>query len=222
MVIIIANKDAKNAETLLRGAPLQYMCRGEGTASSEILDYLGIGSTGKTVILSMFPSHYIPEILERLSRELRFDKPGKGIAFTFPVSGASLFLMRLASDDARQAFMKHMERNVSQMAEHATHSMIMAIINQGYSEEVMAAAKKAGAGGGTVLHARRLGAEDAMKRWGIAIQEEKELVLILAAREKKLAIMKAIGEECGLQSEAQGVTISIPVDAVVGFEKELY
>ena len=85
--------------------------------------------------------------------------------------------------------------------------MIMAIVNQGYSEEVMAAAKTAGATGGTVFQSRRVGSEDTIKFWGITIQPEREMVLIL---------MKSIGKSCGIQSEAQGVVFSLPVDNMIG------
>ena len=98
------------------------------------------------------------------------------------------------------------------------YQIIVALVNQGYSEEVMAAARPAGAAGGTVLHSRRVGAEEALSQWGFSLQEEKEAVMILAKAESKLAIMQAICDNCGLQSEAQGIVLSLPVDRVVGLE----
>ena len=76
----------------------------------------------------------------------------------------------------------------------------------------------AGAAGGTVLHSRRVGAEEALSQWGFSLQEEKEAVMILTRAESKLAIMQAICDSCGLQSEAQGIVLSLPVDRVVGLE----
>lgn len=98
------------------------------------------------------------------------------------------------------------------------YQMIVALVNQGYSEDVMAAARPAGAAGGTVLHSRRIGAEETLRQWGFSIQQEKEAVLILARKEEKLAIMQAICDKCGLQSDAQGIVLAIPVDSVVGLE----
>jgi len=92
----------------------------------------------------------------------------------------------------------------------------MVTINQGYSDELMAAAKGAGAMGGTVLHARRVGSDEPLKRWGISIQEEKEIVFILTTKDKKKEIMKAICDNCGLNTEMQGMVTAIPVDAVAG------
>ena len=55
---------------------------------------------------------------------------------------------------------------------------------------------------------------------GITIQQEREIVLILARKKDKGEIMKAINEKCGLQSEAHGVVVSLPVDNVVGLSDD--
>ena len=96
------------------------------------------------------------------------------------------------------------------------YSEVMAIVNQGFSEEVMNAARPMGATGGTVFHSRRVGSEEAMKFWGISIQQEREVVLILAKKEDKKAIMQAIHKECGMQSKANGIVLSLPVDGIIG------
>ena len=60
-----------------------------------------------------------------------------------------------------------------------------------------------------------------MQFWGIPIQQEREIVLILATKETKVAIMKAISDKCGIQSDAHGVVISLPVDDVAGLNKDI-
>ena len=57
-----------------------------------------------------------------------------------------------------------------------------------------------------------------MKFWKISVQEEREIVIILAQKEDKKAIMQAIGENCGMESKAQGIILSLPVDGIVGLE----
>ncbi len=57
-----------------------------------------------------------------------------------------------------------------------------------------------------------------MKFWKISVQEEREVVIILAGKEDKLAIMQEIGKKCGMQSKAQGIVMSLPVDSVVGLD----
>ena len=98
------------------------------------------------------------------------------------------------------------------------HSLITAVVDQGYSEAVMEAARAAGAGGGTVVHSRRLGDKEALGFWGMSIQEEKDMVFIVTDNEHKLKIMQAIGQHCGMHSEAKGIVLSMPIDTVIGLD----
>ena len=63
-----------------------------------------------------------------------------------------------------------------------------------------------------------LGNDDVMNFWGLSVQDEKEIVLILTESENKVNLMKCIGEHCGMHSEAQGFVISLPVDSVAGLQ----
>lgn len=56
--------------------------------------------------------------------------------------------------------------------------------------------------------------------FGISVQEEREIVLILAESEKKKDIMKAIVDKCGANTDADGMVVSIPVDSVEGIYKD--
>ena len=96
------------------------------------------------------------------------------------------------------------------------YTMIAAIVNQGFSGEVMKAARTAGAVGGSVLHSRGIGASDEVNSWGFNLQDEKEIVIIVTEKESKLAIMQAIGENCGLKSDAKGIVVAIPVEDALG------
>ena len=100
--------------------------------------------------------------------------------------------------------------------EEMRYVLVAAIVNQGYSENVMEAARGAGAGGGTVIPGRRTGSEEAIQFWGMSIQEEKEMILIITEQENKLKIMQAISAKCGLHSEADGLVLSLPIDTVIG------
>ena len=67
-----------------------------------------------------------------------------------------------------------------------------------------------------MIHSRRIGNEEVTSFWGLSVQEEKEIVLILTETENKVALMKNIGEHCGMHSEAQGIVMSLPIDCVAG------
>ena len=97
-----------------------------------------------------------------------------------------------------------------------THEAIFCIVNSGFSEAVMDAAKKGGARGGTVINARGTAGKEAEKFFGLSVQEEKEIVMILASAECKNAILERLYEEVGLNTAGQGIAFALPVDAVVG------
>lgn len=96
------------------------------------------------------------------------------------------------------------------------YETIFCIVNSGYSEVVMDSAKKFGARGGTVLNARGTASKDAEKFFGITVQPEKEIVMILIPAKCKNDILHALYKEVGLDTPGQGIAFSLPVDSVVG------
>ncbi|MBR4635141.1 MAG: P-II family nitrogen regulator [Clostridia bacterium] len=99
------------------------------------------------------------------------------------------------------------------------HDLILAVVNRGFSDEAMTAARNAGAYGGTVLHARGTSTNEMQKFFGTVIQPEKELVLILTEKERRNDIMTAICRDTGLASEGMGICFSVPVDGVMGIRR---
>ena len=97
-----------------------------------------------------------------------------------------------------------------------THEAIFCIVNSGYSEMVMETAKKFGARGGTVLNARGTANKEAESFFGITIQPEKEIVMIVVPASLKEKILGALYDEVGLNSAGQGIAFSLPVDGTVG------
>ncbi len=97
-----------------------------------------------------------------------------------------------------------------------THEVIVCIVNAGFSEAVMDAAKEYGAGGGTVLFARGTAPKEAESFFKIAVQPEKEMVMILVEKEIKDDILHALYKSVGLKTRGQGIAFSMPVDSVVG------
>ena len=93
------------------------------------------------------------------------------------------------------------------------------MVESGCSDDVIDAARSAGARGGTVVKGRRRNSERASQHFGIPIQEEQDFVMIVVPRDKKGEIMSAISQACGLRTEAHGVVLSLPVDDVMGLEE---
>ena len=93
------------------------------------------------------------------------------------------------------------------------------MLNEGYSDAVMDAARSAGAGGGTVLHARGTGTRQAEKFFGVSLAEEKDILYIVATAEQKAAIMTAINKTSGAGTRAGAICFSLPVSNVIGLRK---
>jgi nitrogen regulatory protein PII len=205
-------------ETLLHvykssDVPILILTHGQGTAKSVVYEVLGCGGLKKTVSVSIQTKAMTKHLLKQLSDRIEFNKPFTGIAFTINVSSVSNILSKLCV----QA-----EENIKIGSEDmdSTHKepyhLIVTIVNSGFFDQVMEAAKEAGASGGTVIHARGLGSKEARKYLGITIQPEKDLVLILTPKDKKLAIMENIMHKAGLNTAGTGICFSLPVDSAVG------
>jgi len=85
---------------------------------------------------------------------------------------------------------------------------------------VMDAARPAGAGGGTIIHARGAAPQEASHFFGITIQPEKEMVLIVVDKEHKIPVMQAISKAAGLQTEGHGIVFSMPVTELMGIARK--
>lgn len=215
MLIATPKLADKAADLFLKQAlPIQYRLNAQGTASSEIMDTLGFGSIDKAVLLSTVPRSFGNHMLTLLHSELRLDAVNSGIAFTIPLTAVSRLLLNLMRQT--ESTSETTERTKERMTENTNYALIAAIVNRGFSGDVMNAARAAGAGGGTVVHSRSIGNEEAADVWALNLQEEKEIVLILADSKKKAQIMRAVSENWGMHSDAQGTVLALPIDEVMG------
>ena len=211
-----------------------FITKGRGTARSEVLDLLGIGADDKAVVTCLEQGVLVPVLLKEVRKKLKHSNPGAGIAFTVPLSAINdpiLLIFKQSIHKNEKIAAEFGQGEGENMAGKSspdkmsadtvkrdtfTNDLIVSIVNQGYSDELMNTAREAGATGGTVINARGQAHEGAVKFFGISVQDEKELILILTSREKKVAIMRALCETHGLNSKAQGIVFSLPVDNVMG------
>ena len=99
------------------------------------------------------------------------------------------------------------------------YEMIVCVVNSGFSDAVMSAAREYGAKGGTVINARGTANAEAESFFKITIQPEKEVVLILVPTAIKDDILHAIYQQVGLKTPGQGIAFTLPVDDAVGLPK---
>ena len=99
------------------------------------------------------------------------------------------------------------------------YEVIFAIVNEGYAEDVMDVAREQGARGGTILNARGVTRQDAADFFGITLNVEKEIVMIVVKKDIKDNILNAIYKEMGMAKKAQGIAFSLPVTDTAGLVK---
>ena len=221
MAIVVNRSDASETEKLLRDrrVHLQLSAMARGTCGSSIMDILGLGQVDKSVILCVAQGRRIDSLLVEIKQAIKLRKAGKGIAFTVPMFGLCLPESQgTANCPDADYWSDTLEKEVDSVNSEIKHSLVLALVNQGYSEDVVKTAIGAGAKGGTVINARGTGAEGVVKFFGLTVQPEKEVISILSSREKNRAIMNAINESYGAGSPAHGIVISLPVDGVAGVE----
>lgn len=99
------------------------------------------------------------------------------------------------------------------------YEVIFAIVNEGYAEDVMDVAREQGARGGTILNARGVAREEAAAFFGISLNIEKEIVMMVVPKTIKDNILNAIYKEMGMAKKAQGIAFSLPVTDTAGLVK---
>ena len=213
MTTIVDRKVAKKYSELYKENEqhVMFVTLGSGTAANEILDYLGLENTEKAVIFSIQEESAWEKTKKQLQQKLKIDAPGGGIAFTIPLSsiGGKKTLQFLLEG---QNYQKEEESTLKD----TVHELIVVIADQGNIELIMDAARGAGAYGGTVIHAKGTGMEQAEKFMGVSLAAEKEMIFIVTRKEQKNEIMRAIMEKAGLNSRAKSIVFSLPVTDTAG------
>lgn len=201
-------------ESLCReaGAALVTTMLGHGTATGAQLARYGLSPTEKAITGAVLDGEGRKTLFRSAKQQLYIDIPGNGVLLAVP--------MKSVSGGRTLAFLtdgKSLTGGVPSM--QFDHELIMVILNEGYSDMVMDAARSAGAAGGTVMHAKGTGAAAAEKFLGVTLASEKDLIYIIANAREKTDIMNAINAHAGTGTKAGAISFSLPVSSVVGLRR---
>ena len=210
-VIAITDHDRGEAMNVLyRAAGLRGILSmpGRGTATSEHLAIYGLDATEKYVISAIGNGSEAEGLIKSAKRKLFIDIPGNGVMLTVPLkSVAGGKTLAYLTDEQKLGGAPRMDFE---------HELIIVILNEGYSDFVMDAARAAGAGGGTVLHAKGTGGTRGEKFFSVSLADEKDMIYIIAHKDEKAAIMRSINEQAGPGSRAGAICFSLPISSVAG------
>ena len=194
------------------GIKVKTVSNANGTASPSVLDYFGLIERKKAVFMAIIPNYLSKDILNKLNNHFKFDDVGTGVSFTVPISSSNKYLSDVFKNNAPESEEKHMEQENS-----IKYHLVITIVSEGYLEQVMTAAKRAGSSGGTALKGRGLSDSRPAKILGFNIEPEKDIVLNIVTDRDKKRVMEEITKEVGIKTRGKGVCISVPVEDAVGF-----
>lgn len=181
---------------------------GKGTAKSSLLDYLCLTDIRREVVLMVAKEECAEKALEAMRHEFKFEKPGRGIAYT----------RSLGAVYGTQSI----KNGVSTMdqKENNMYQQITVIVDKGNAEYVINAAEKAGSAGGTIINARGAGVHEKNKVFDMEIEPEKELVIILAETDGTEQIVQAIREALQIDEPGKGILYVQPITKTYGIYKK--
>jgi len=183
---------------------------GRGTVSNTVLNLLGIKNQKKEIIKLLLRKEITKEVLDCFDETLQLSKPGHGIAYITPVICA----VGLPEQEANHK--QTDSKTVQQTEGESMFKKLTVIVDRGMANDVMDIARKAGVRGGTILHGRGAGAEIDTSLFGVEIEPEKELVIILTPKDLVDKVVSALTEELDLNEPGKGILFIEPVVDIRG------
>lgn len=208
LVVIVEHNKASKVLHLAdeKGITASVAMLGKGTASRTIFDYLGLNDKKKAVLMLFGKTEEITDLADYLVEKLEMNKPNHGIAYI-----ESAFNVFGTEDNANGS--ENIKRGENM------YNAIYTIVEKGNADDVIEAAQKAGSRGGTVMHARGSGSEEARKVFNMLIEPEKEIVLIISEEAKTKDIVESIRKETGIEEQGKGIIFITRVEQTYGLAK---
>lgn len=194
-----------------KNMPVGFISLGYGTAKDEMLDMLGLDRSEKAVGLGLVTGEIWQETKRYLKKKMYIDMPDTGISFIIPLSsiGGKRELAFLISG-------QNYRKGEESVMKETTMELLVVVSNQGHNDLVMDAAREAGAYGGTVIHARGTGMNQAELFFGVSLASEKDMTFIVTKKSQRNAIMSSIMKKAGMDTPAQSIVFSLPVTDAAG------
>ncbi len=183
------------------------ICLGKGTIRNSFLEFLAINESRKEIILMVGERNIIYSTMKELNKKFSFDKPNKGVAFTVSIKEAI---------GARG--LKEIDYNPeeSRGVEKSMYNLIIVVVEKGNGENVVEAANKAGSRGATIINGRGSGIHETSKLFAMAIEPEKEIVMIISQSSLTEKIVSSIRKDINIDEPGRGVIFVQEVNKACG------
>ncbi len=191
------------------GSRYNIILRSRGTVQAKLMRLLGIDSLERETVLTLFGRRLDEDTLSSFVERLQLDKPGNGITFVLSVGKV---MSCMGNYRAEGSALPRPDSGDGELL----FDLVMSIVSRGYSEDVVDAARGAGAEGGTIINARGTGIHETTQFFGISIEPEKEIILNLVLRDKTRRVVDAIVKATRMESPGRGIAMVLPVDRALG------
>lgn len=201
---------------------------GESHGGLTLREYLGLQDDELDIVFSVVGDSKVEHALALIEYgHYKGAGEERAVAILMPINGVSGPLALEFISGPGKGHKKNSqsesvkEKKVMNGVNRTNYNLIVAIVNKGYADMVIEAAKGAGARGGTVIYVRGSGIHETEKFMDIPIEPEKELVLTLVKSEKTKETISAITEKAGLTKPGGGISFVLPVIGTAGFVTKL-
>ena len=211
MLSIIGRGKGKRYMEMLNERGIRYHLQtvGFGTAPSEMMDVLGLGSNNKDVIFSYAPKSAVTAWAADQGKKMDTGYSYGGLVMIMQLSAVNRLMAEILN---RNSTPDSEKGDSSPMKSEYKHKLVLISVNEGYADQVMQTAKRAGATGGTIIRARMAGAEQLDQIMDTVVSEEKEIIAIFSPENVSAKILEDVNEEFGLRTKAAGTVCAVPVE----------
>jgi len=176
-----------------------------GTYHKPILKFLELTDVRKEIVWMIIPHEIVNKTMHALDEKFKFDKPNHGILFVVPIS-SFLGLGDYSLEKIDSSGGNHM----------TTYNAIFTIVDKGNAEDVVDVATQAGAKGATIINARGSGIHETSKLFNMEVEQEKEIILILAEHSILKDIVSSIREKFNIDEPGKGIIFVQEVHQTMG------
>jgi nitrogen regulatory protein PII len=196
LLCIVGKNEAEEIMELAKqkGSTGGTIFNARGTANSSFLAFLCLGDCRKQILMTVVDELHFEEIFNAITKNDQI----QGICISIPC--------------CRTYMDRKAEVPEGGNAMQSEWEMIQVICKSGYADDVMATARKAGAGGGTIVDGRGTSKPDDETFFGASLVPEKEMLMILVEKGKAEKVFSSIVSLPCMQQPGNGIAFSMPVE----------
>lgn len=197
------------------GATGGTVTMGHTYPDNHILRFLGLGETSSDIVFCVAEEEKKDALIHAITKETENEKKGYGILFTIDVTKTYKSGGDIQYSDGKEGRLM----NPDNANGRNTYELITVILNKGFADDAMAAARSAGAGGGTVIHGRGTARPEDASFFGITLVPEKELLMMIVEKEKTAAVLEAMKKLPCLFQPGSGIAFCMEAENFINLGK---